>query len=141
MSATTSSRLGRVPSAAAPLACAGCLLAGAVYVAINDPSDGATFLPCPFRLTTGLWCPGCGLTRATNHLVRGDVVQALRYNILVVAVLGLIATSWYAWYREARGRPLAWVSRVPAWAYGVAVAVAMGFAVVRNLPGVSGLRG
>ena len=141
MSATTSSRLGRVPSVAAPLACAGCLVAGAAYVALDDPSDGGMFLPCPFRAMTGLWCPGCGLTRATHHLLRGDVVQAFRFNLLVIAVLGLIVTSWYAWFRETRGRPLAWVRRAPAWAYGVAIAIAVGFAVVRNLPGVSGLRG
>jgi Protein of unknown function (DUF2752) len=110
------------------------------YVAIHDPSHGG-LLPCPFRTITGLWCPGCGLTRATHQLLHGHVVAALHYNLLVLFVLGLIAASWGAWMGEALGRPWAAWRRVPAWTYGAMITVAVGFAVVRNLPGVHGLRG
>ena len=56
-----------------PWVVAGVALAGCVYVGLNDPSDGGAFIPCPFHAATGLWCPGCGMTRAVHHLVTGDV--------------------------------------------------------------------
>jgi hypothetical protein len=74
--------LGAVGRAALPL-----LLLG--VVAFID-------LPlCPSRCLFGIPCPGCGLTRATIALLRGELVAALRYHPLapllaplVIGVLG-----------------------------------------------------
>src|SRR5690606_16747481 len=130
---------------AAPIACGCCLAAGAAYVVASDPAEGGTFLPCPFRTLTGWWCPGCGLTRATHHLLRGDVMQALRYNLFVLVILAGFVWGWSVWLRHAAGRStsrsMAWVTQVPVRAQVAAGAVLVGFAVVRNLPGVPGLRG
>jgi hypothetical protein len=116
-------------------------VAGAAYVAIDDPSNGGVFLPCPFRSLTGLWCPGCGLTRATHHLVRGDITQALRYNVFVVVVLAALAAIWLAWLLSALERPVRWAAHIGARSQVAAGVALLGFAVVRNLPGVHGLRG
>jgi hypothetical protein len=35
---------------------------------------------CPFRLITGLPCPGCGMTRAWVYLMHGDVAAAVSAN-------------------------------------------------------------
>lgn len=138
MTATVTS--SRFPGAlAAPVACGCCLVAGAAYVAASDPVDGGAFLPCPFRALTGWWCPGCGLTRATHHLLRGHVAQALRFNLLVLVILTAIGLAWAAWFADAIGRRPAW--RVPAWASAAGVALLVAFAVVRNLPVIDGLRG
>lgn len=117
------------------------MLAGAAYVTVNDPSESGGFLPCPFRALTGWWCPGCGLTRATHQLIRGDIVQALRFNAFVVLVLAALCLTWLAWLLRCAGRPLTRVRTIPVWMQAVAVAVLLAFAVVRNLPGVDGLRG
>jgi hypothetical protein len=106
-----------------------------------DPAEGGVFLPCPFRTLTGWWCPGCGLTRATHHLLRGDVAQALRYNLFVIAMVAAISASWLVWLRQAAGRPVGWVPRIPVWTQVAAATVLVGFAVVRNLPAIPGLRG
>ncbi len=37
-------------------------------------------LPCPFRLLTGLNCPGCGNTRAAAALVRSHFAESIRCN-------------------------------------------------------------
>jgi hypothetical protein len=140
VTATANTAGGRFPALAAPIACGCCLLAGAAYVTMADPGEGGLFLPCPFRTLTGWWCPGCGLTRATHHLFRGDLVQALRFNIFVVLVLGGLAGAWLAWTLRLAGKPLRQV-RVPGFVYAACATVLVGFAIVRNLPGVPGLRG
>ncbi len=142
MTATvTSVERARLLPLAAPIACGCCLLAGAAFVAAEDPSDGGYFLPCPFRTLTGWWCPGCGLTRATHHLLRGDVMQALRFNLFVVAILLGLAGTWLAWLLHRAGRRFQVARWVPVRAQIAAGAALLAFAVVRNLPGVDGLRG
>jgi len=133
----------RMRSLAGPITCGCALAAGAVYVAAVDPSRGGTFLQCPFRLATGLWCPGCGLTRAAHHLLTGDVPAALRFNVLAPLFLAAAVYGWSTWMLRAAGSARA--GRWPAAlatpvAIGVAVAL-VAFAVVRNLPGAEALRG
>lgn len=131
----------RSAALAAPIACGCCLAAGAAYVAAQDPSAGGVFLPCPFRALTGWWCPGCGLTRATHHLLRGDLAQALRFNAFVVVILAAIAGAWALWLLDRAGRAIRWGRILPVWAQVAAGTVLVAFAVVRNLPAVPGLRG
>src|SRR5437870_2602127 len=52
--------------------------------------------PCPIFHAFGIPCPGCGLTRATLFLVRGDLKQALTLHAfapIFIVALGLIAFS------------------------------------------------
>ena len=35
---------------------------------------------CPFKVFLHIDCPGCGLTRATIALFRGDISKSLHYN-------------------------------------------------------------
>lgn len=139
MTATSTSGHRGLPALAAPLAAGCCMLAGAGYVAAVDPSGGGLYPACPFRVMTGWWCPGCGMTRAVHHLLRGDIVQALRFNLFVALVLAGVAAGWLGWLLRAAGRPTG--VRVPPFAYGVAVVMLVGFGVLRNLPGIPGLRG
>jgi hypothetical protein len=47
-------------------------------------------LPCLFHSLTGLYCPGCGGTRAVRSLLRGDLRMSFQYHPLVLyAVLVL----------------------------------------------------
>ena len=79
------------------------------------------FLKCAFKQTTGLYCAGCGSTRAAHALVHFDVSTAFRKNPLLVILLPLLAVGivleGLAWllkdrYRGPRVRlpgRLAWV--------------------------------
>lgn len=40
--------------------------------------------PCLFQLLTGLYCPGCGGTRAVKYLLRGQILTSIQYHPLVV---------------------------------------------------------
>ena len=43
------------------------------------------FMPkCPFKLITGLSCPGCGIQRAIHALLHGEFAEAIKYNYFMV---------------------------------------------------------
>ena len=46
---------------------------------------------CIFRAFTGLYCPGCGGTRAVEELFHGHFLKALWYHPFVVYCTGLYA--------------------------------------------------
>ena len=80
-------------------------------------------MPCLFQEWTGLYCPGCGNTRALALLLRGDVAGSLAKNALFVPLLLCVfAVSLFP--KLAYNRYFAWT---------VAVAVIL-FFIVRNLP-------
>ena len=117
----------------APLACGCALAAAGAYVAINDPTSGASYPQCTFRQLTGLWCPGCGLTRGTHELFSGDVAGAVATNLFTPLVIVLLVAGWIHWTRRAFGAAPARM-RVPAGAWLVAAAVVVLFGVLRNIP-------
>jgi hypothetical protein len=130
-------------AAALPLACAACAAATAVYVVANDPGSGEGGLtPCPIRALTGRWCPGCGLTRATHHLFRGNILQALSFNLFVPVALAALVALWFIWFRVATGRGVpARVMALRVSTYVAAGAVLAVFTVARNFEDVGVLRG
>ena len=74
---------------------------------------GDTPTLCPFRLATGLPCPGCGSTRAVAAFCRGDLVAAWQFNPvgLLTVLVGVLAFTHRgfrrqltAWFRQARTR-------------------------------------
>ena len=44
-------------------------------------------IPCIFHKITGLYCPGCGITRMFFSLLNFKFYQAFRYNMLVFIML------------------------------------------------------
>lgn len=83
-----------------PLAVMGALLA------VPALDDGPTI--CPFALATGMACPGCGMTRAAAHLLRGDLATAVSYHPLVpaVALMAAVGWTWFVLRRSGRVQPM-----------------------------------
>lgn len=108
------------------------LVAGCAAVAIHDVR--ALLPPCPFRALTGLYCPGCGSTRALDALLHGDVTRAFDMNplgLLLAPVLG------YVLVRDALELlGLARLPRIPLTPKIVVGLVVLVFAywVLRNVP-------
>ncbi len=126
---------------AAPIAC-GCAVAGlAAVVAFGDSSGSGLHLPaCPLYEMTGLWCPGCGMTRATNAVLRADFAAAFGFNLFFPLFLGAIVVGWFAWLRRCLGRaPLIAFSRMPMWIPITLGASLILFGVIRNVPGFEAL--
>lgn len=109
--------------------------AGAALLYLFDPSSpGTYFPPCLFRLTTGLECAGCGVTRALHQLAHGNVRHALQLNPLLVLYLPFgahaAASSAHALVRGRWLRPLDIRPRL----IGVLIIAMLSFMVMRNLP-------
>ena len=111
------------------------LALGAVGLAALVAGNFRGLPPCPLQSTTGLFCPGCGVTRATRSLIQGDLTTALRMNPVAVLLMPLLAVMMA---REIA----AWAYQKPEWRPGIGGkwGIGLGFAVIifgiiRNLPG------
>lgn len=82
------------------------LLAVGLLAVAPTADDGPTV--CPFALTTGIACPGCGMTRAAGYLIRGDLSSALRYHplVILIAVQALAGWGWWMLRRSETVRPM-----------------------------------
>lgn len=49
--------------------------------------------PCAFNKVTGLYCPGCGGTRATIALFRGQIIRSFRFHPFVL--YGFVVGGWF----------------------------------------------
>lgn len=65
----------------------GALFLGASLLIIYyfyDPVTTSWAPKCPFKVLTGLQCPGCGLQRALHALLQGRFVEAIHYNYFLL---------------------------------------------------------
>ncbi len=99
-----------------------------------DPRAHQVFLPCPFRLVTGLYCPFCGGLRMVHDLAHGQAARAFHDNALAMPLVLLAALLWLnAAVARWRGRPLTELRR-PVWLWPAVAVLLVGWTVVRNLP-------
>src|SRR3984957_16405231 len=93
-SAPTCAAETREPLAANPRAqivLGACACAGAsLFVYSVDPSRHAVYPQCLLYNATGIYCAGCGATRAVYALLHGRVLDALHDNALFVAALPML---------------------------------------------------
>jgi hypothetical protein len=111
------------------------LLVVGAAVLLHSYAPTALHLPsCPFHDITGLYCPGCGSTRALHHLLNLDLITALRCNALaVIAAPFLLAHFSLDGLRKLnlwRG-PQFTLSVKAGWAL---TALVLAWTVARNLP-------
>lgn len=119
---------------AATLAFAG--MGAAAVLFFFDPAKSHFYPVCMFHLLTGLYCPGCGATRAGYQLLHGNFLTALHDNALFVAALPALAARgvWF-WKRKISNQPVRFF--IPPYALWIFLAVALLFVVLRNLPAFS----
>ncbi|QNI37220.1 DUF2752 domain-containing protein [Edaphobacter albus] len=100
-----------------------------VILLLRFPPEQYAFLypQCPIHHYLGILCPGCGTTRAIAALLRGHLLEALRFNALTTLSLPVIA-GWIIFARKPLQCP-----RIPQTILYSAFAVAIIFTIARNL--------
>jgi hypothetical protein len=111
-------------------------LAGGAVLFFFDPTKNNFYPICQFHLLTGLYCPGCGATRASYQLLHGNFMAALQDNALFVITLVALALRG-VWYLKQRAYKQPVRFFIPPYALWTFLVVALVFVVLRNLPGFS----
>ena len=130
----------RRTSTRAQLALAACACGGASAVLYAvDPNQHAIYPQCFLYQATGIYCAGCGATRAIHALLHGRVLVALHDNALFVAALPLFLYVVGS-YALAAWRANAWPAisvdgRKLAWRGAGIFLLMLAFMFLRNLPG------
>ena len=109
-------------------------MAGLLVIALKDPRTHGLGVLCPSRRFLGIYCPGCGTTRATYDLLHGELARAFRSNPLFV-VLGVPLAAGFIGslgWTVLRAERLA--LRVPQWLALAAVALLLVYGIARNIP-------
>jgi Protein of unknown function (DUF2752) len=112
----------------------GLLVAACVAIYVLPPEENPYLPRCTLNRLTGLYCPGCGGTRAAAALMHGDVLQAAAYNLYFVLTLPLLLWwggygVWATWKGKAFGPP-----RYRPWLFTLMWVTLIAFAVLRNIP-------
>lgn len=100
----------------------------------NPLTPGGIIPPCPTNTLLHINCPGCGLSRAIDSLIHGDIVGALHFNAVGIALI-VLAVAAYINYLvgQWRSRPTRNVFTHRFFPIAV-VAVLVGWFIVRNIP-------
>lgn len=99
------------------------IVLGLAFFLVSD--DGP--IVCVFRLTAGLPCPGCGLTRSVGHLLHGGLARSVALHPFGPILAAEAAVLWtVAGFRVYRGLPIGVPDGVERWAVGhVVVLIAL----------------
>ena len=110
------------------------IIGGGVALFFLNPSEHSFFPKCALYMATGFSCPGCGSTRALYQLTHGDVLEALRLNPGLMALITLGLTDYVRFVVSViRGTPFQTLfGRLKL--LGALMGVMLVYGVIRNLP-------
>lgn len=89
------------------------------------------YIDCPIKKITGLYCPGCGVTRMLSSMLTLDFYQAFRYNPLLFInlpiILFLLIESIIA-----KKEPL--YNKIPTKVWVFVIIILLSYGILRNIP-------
>ena len=104
---------------------------GFAYLLIHELTGFS--VPCPVNLVTGLYCPGCGVSRMFFCLFRMDIAGAFSSNCVIFCLLPIAAIAAvfhaYRYIRYGRGG----LYKAETVALYVIIAILILFGIARNI--------
>ena len=89
-------------------------------------------IPCIFYKITGLYCPGCGITRLLFALVNLEFYESFKYNpwIFILIVLGLfyLICKLFIFLKFKK------IIKIPNYVYITLIIISIIFGIFRNIP-------
>ena len=73
---------------------------GGVTLFFFSPFDSGWYPRCLFKSLTGIYCPGCGSTRACYYLVHGEFARSLRYHPLILPIIPVMIVLFIRFFYE-----------------------------------------
>lgn len=89
-------------------------------------------IPCLFHELTGLYCPGCGITRMIFSILQFDFYQAFRWNIFLFILIPIFLGYGIVYYVDwtfDKTPPV-----LPNWFWNILLFSAILFGILRNIP-------
>lgn len=96
-----------------------------IFIYFSVPTKGP-ILPCIFNKVTGLYCPGCGMTRAIHSILRFQFIQALQYNALSLAIPLFLITYCISKYKK--------METISKYLLILMIVVSVSYGILRNIP-------
>ena len=110
------------------------MIIGIIVLYFIPPGRGSIYPPCLFHETTGLYCPGCGSTRAVYHLVHGDIPGAFASNPFTCFLLIPLSIFMLNRLRFALTGKTWRLPDVPAKYAWIFAIITLVFWILRNIP-------
>lgn len=112
-------------------------VAALLYLYFTEEGSGAG-IPCPIYSLTGLYCPGCGISRALRSILHLDFYRALRYNAAFTISFPFIAAYVFALILSYIVNGKDKVSKkIPVVILYAAAGIFILFGIMRNIPAFS----
>lgn len=109
------------------------VLASLIYIYLNDPSK-PDFFPCLTYNYLGIYCAGCGSSRAIHQLLHGNFVLAFRYNpLMLLSMLFFLYAGAKIQINRLLGRTPPRFFATSASVYTALIILVL-YTVLRNLP-------
>lgn len=89
------------------------------------------YIHCPIKTITGLYCPGCGITRMLLSIIQLDFYQAFRYNPLLFITLPIFII-FFLNTLITKKEPL--YNKISNKVWTIVIIIFIAYGILRNIP-------